>query len=351
MMLLTKSKYSFRAWLKIGVWLMLSIIVIGVGITWQLAKPVGRGGELIQFTIKRGESVNVISENLKQVKLINSKFWFETWVWLTGNESNIITGSYSLPSNINLINLTRIISGGIYPTADAEIQIIEGWTIKKIASYLEDKDIVKANDFIKFTTTVDYVDIIRQEVSSNILSSLPIDQGLEGYLFPDTYRIFYDASVSDIAVKMIDNLGSKFSINWQNVVNKKGYSIHQALTLASIIEMEVASDKDRALVADIFIRRLKANMGLQADSTINYITGKSHSSAQLSDLLIDSPYNTYKYKGLPPGPISNPSESSIKAVVYPEANPYWYFLTTNDGKVIYSKTFEEHRQAKFKYLN
>lgn len=103
------------------------------------------------------------------------------------------------------------------------------------------------------------------------------------------------------------------------------------------------------MVADIFYKRLVKGMALQADSTVNYVSGKSVSQASADDLKIDSPYNTYRYKGLPPGPICNPGLSAILAAIYPTPNPYWYFLTTPDGKVIYSKTHDEHVAAKAKY--
>ena len=149
---------------------------------------------------------------------------------------------------------------------------------------------------------------------------------------------------------MLSNFDKKFSTEIKNDIRNSGRTIHEIVTLASIVEREVPKDQDRILVYDIFLRRLKKNMALQADSTVNYATGKSSPQASLSDISLDSPYNTYKYRGLPAGPIGNPSLSSLMAAIYPEQNPYLYFLTEKDGRVHYSETFEEHKKKKNLYL-
>jgi len=183
----------------------------------------------------------------------------------------------------------------------------------------------------------------------SILASKPRNLDLEGYLFPDTYRIFRDASVTDVVKKMLGNLEAKLTPQMKKDITDSGKTIHEVLTLASIVEKEVSSDKDRKLVADIFYKRLKAGIALQADSTVNYVTGKSVSRASASDLEVESLYNTYQHRGLPPGPISNPSLSSIISAIYPTPNTYLYFLTTPSGEVIYNETFEGHVEDKNRY--
>jgi len=168
-------------------------------------------------------------------------------------------------------------------------------------------------------------------------------------LFPDTYRVFRDASISDIVKKILDNFNQKLTSELRFEIKSQGKNIHQILTLASILEKEVSTDQDRKLVAGIFYKRLELGMPLQADSTVNYVTGKDSSRASAKDLEIDSPYNTYKYRGLPPGPISNPGISSILAAIYPSSNNYLYFLTTPDGQVIYNETHDQHVIDKAKY--
>ena len=345
-----KPRWSFRYWLKLG--LVIATVIAGFSsyVGWQLVRPAGRGEDNISVMIEPGETVAQISRQLKTLGLIRSELFFAYWVRLSGREDKIVSGYYSLPANVHIINLTYLLTSGVGSAAEVKIRLIEGWTLKQIAEYLEREKILKADDFVATVTDPVSVKAIVARVNESFFLSKPAGASLEGYLFPDTYRIYYDASAEAIAVKMLANLYGKIPANWISLVNSRGYSLHEALTLASIVEKEVPGDQDRKLVADIFWRRLGKGIGLQADSTINYVTGKSDQAASSSDLQIDSAYNTYKYRGLPPGPISNPSLSALEAVIFPETNDYWYFLTTSEGAVIYSRTFEEHRAAKARYL-
>jgi len=128
-------------------------------------------------------------------------------------------------------------------------------------------------------------------------------------------------------------------------------NLFETVILASIIEREALYDEDRAMIADIFLKRLDDNIGLQSDATINYITGKKTTRPTFNDLQVDSPYNTYKYRGLPPGPICNPGLASLKAAVYPQVNDYYYFLTDRDGRAHFGRTYAEHQQNIARYLN
>ncbi len=183
-----------------------------------------------------------------------------------------------------------------------------------------------------------------------VAAQKPASVDLEGYLFPDTYRFFADATADDVAQKMVDTMDAQFTPDMRAELEKHGRTIHEALTVASIVEREVMDDADRATVADIFWRRLDAGMALQADSTVNYVTGGTSPSVSDDDRRVDSPYNTYLYPGLPPGPISNPGLASLTATVFPEANGYWYFLTDADGAVHYARTNDEQNANKARYL-
>ncbi|MCH7623546.1 MAG: endolytic transglycosylase MltG [Nitrospinae bacterium] len=216
--------------------------------------------------------------------------------------------------------------------------------LEEIADYLYQLGIAQPKEFF---------DVIQKKAdwwdNYDFLISRPRSADLEGYLFPDTYRVFRDASIKEIVQKMLDNFDNKISDELMVEIKRQGKTVHDILTLAAIIEKEVVGDKDRKIVADIFYKRLDAGMALQADSTVNYDSGASNARSSAKDLEIDSPYNTYKYRGLPPGPIANPGLSSILAAIYPETNPYWYFLTTPDGEAVYNVTFEEHVEDKNKY--
>ncbi len=247
-------------------------------------------------------------------------------------------------------------------TEEIAITLIEGWNVKDIAHYLDKQGIVKAEDFLKYQLEFD-------KSQYSFLQNVPKKYDLEGFLFPDTYRLFAsiknnDAKIASEAVikKLLDNFENKLPESAEAKAVKQGLSLYEAITLASIVEKEtgrnaatpeskVKLDEERKIVAGIFYNRLRTGMALESDATINYVTGKNLPSPTLEDLQINSAYNTYKYPGLPPGPIANPSLSSIEAVLNPIQTDYYYFLHKQpSGEPVYSKTFEEHVENKFKYL-
>ncbi len=175
-------------------------------------------------------------------------------------------------------------------------------------------------------------------------------KGREGYLFPDTY-LFNKSYPLNVLIKMMtDNFEKKITPELRQEIERQGKNLPEIIIATSLIEAEARTAEDRKLVADIIWRRLANNMPLQLDSTVNYVTGEKKPAISLKEQDIDSPYNTYKYKGLPPGPINNPGLESIEAAIYPQKNNYWYFLTGKDGKMYYAKNLEEHNLNKMKYL-
>ncbi|OGY89834.1 MAG: hypothetical protein A2927_01170 [Candidatus Komeilibacteria bacterium RIFCSPLOWO2_01_FULL_45_10] len=150
---------------------------------------------------------------------------------------------------------------------------------------------------------------------------------------------------------MLDNFGAKLTQEMRVDIKNAGKSIFEVITLASIIEKEVRTEQDMKMVADIFNKRLEQGIALQSDATVNYVTGKGLVQPTAADIAVDNLYNTYKYRGLPPGPIANPGLKAIKAAIYPTPNQYYYFLTTAEGEVIYSQTYQEHLKNKSVYLN
>lgn len=244
---------------------------------------------------------------------------------------------------------------------ETNITIIEGWRIADLAGYLENKGLVNAQTFLKSAKNFN-------AAGYDLLASRPGKASLEGYIFPDTYRLFKPETATDenfgaeLIKKALDNLELKFTPQMVAQAKTHNLSIHQIITLASIIEKETgrnavteeqktALDLERKNVASIFYNRLKIGMALESDATINYATGKSNPTPTQDDLDANSPYNTYKNRGLPPGPICNPSLSSILAALYPAQTDYYFFLHKQpSGEPVFSKTFEEHVKNKFKYL-
>jgi len=305
----------------------------------------GSSSETKSFTVESGWGSQKISGELAKAGLINNAYVFELYVWVKGLSSKLLPGDYKIPQNLNIPQLAAMLSHGVGTDREINLTFIEGWNDKEVANYLAGKGI---------TTQVNFFAVIQKKADwwnqYDFLADKPSDLDLEGYLFPDTYRVYRDATVEDIVQKMLDNFGKKLTPDLRAEIKRQGRTIHEVLTLASIVEKEVSVYSDRQMVADIFYKRIKAGIGLQSDATVNYATGLSTTRPTGKDLSVDSLYNTYKYKGLPPGPICNPGLEAIKAVIYPTGNLYLYFLTTADSSVIYSRTYAEHVAAKRKYL-
>jgi len=328
--------------------LILTSLSILVYFLYQVYSPITLESKEQDFVIEKGQGVNEISENLKKAKLIKNKFIFETYVFLRNVEKNFQVGEYKLESNINMVQLAKILTLGIGAVNEREIKIIEGWTLKEIGEYLEKEKIVDKKEFLDKTSDPAMLQAFKK--SYKFLEDKPEKIGLEGYLFPDTYRIFKNAKPEDILKKMLDNFDRKLTLEMREDIKVKNRTIFEAISLASIVEREVPKDKDRKIVAGIFWKRLEAGIPLQADSTLNYFTGRKSRALSSEELKIDSFYNTYLYPGLPPTPISNPGLSSLRAAIYPEESPYWYFLSKEDGETIFSQTFKEHVEKKMKWV-
>ncbi len=306
--------------------------------------------QITRFTINEGEGVNQISYHLKQQGVIRSSFVFETYVYLKGIEGNFKASNYILPHVINIKRLTEILTTG-QTDEEWKLTIPEGWTINDIAFKLESLGKFQAEELFDATGFNQPKNKIGFDISDyDFLTDLPKGANLEGYLFPDTYHYFAYATIDDVVRKMLNNFNKKLTPQMRHDIKQQGKTIFDIITLASIIEREVKTDQDRPIVAGIFWHRLAIGMPLQADSTINYITHKKTPAVSSADLELDSLYNTYKHRGLPPGPISNPGIESIKAAIYPKTTNYLYFLTDNNGRVYYAKTFEQHIENKNKYL-
>lgn len=321
---------------------LLAAVVYSGWLAYAILVPLDAAGSSQRLTIIPGQSVRDISHILAEHKVIRDPFAFELYARVMGFAGSIQAGIYTVSPSYSVPALAKAL-GAPTGVAEKEITIIEGWTINDIGVYLEKQGIVTRDDFSQALNGLDRKDypFLGPETKDS----------LEGYLFPDTYRIFDKATAGDVIKKMLDNFGGKIDPDMAAKARESGHSLHEVVTLASILEHEVQTEEDKAIVADIFYRRIAAGMRLQSDATVNYVTGKSELQPSSDDLTVDSHYNTYKYDGLPPGPIGNPGMSSIRAALMPKKNDYLFFLTTKDNQVIYSKTYDEHLANKRKYLS
>lgn len=275
-------------------------------------------------SIKTGDSLKEIGESLHKNNIIKSEFIFRITVIVLGGERRIIAGDYLLDNKETSVHLAYRFVKGQFHLEAIRITIPEGWNTKEIAGYLSKK-------IIKFDKDL----------------FLQLAQKDEGFLFPDTYFVSATASPEEIIGMMKGNFESK--IKTVKELSSSVRSLKEIITMASILEKE-ALPQDREMVSGILWKRISIGMPLQVDSSFTYINGKGTFDLTLDDLKIDSPYNSYKYKGLPPGPIGNPGLNSILASLKPIKTNYLYFLTEKDGIIHYAKTFEEHKRNKEKYL-
>lgn len=334
------------------VWATVLIVIVAVVVViafWQQVTSSHSSDTVTQlFSIEKGEGVNEISLNLLELDLISSTWNFETYVFLNGSEANFIAGTYSLNPSLSIRDIVKVLTQGEVSNEE-QITIIEGWASQDIAVYLEEKGVVSFDDFLLVVDVTNTTSIITDKTYS-FLDDKPTQAGLEGFLFPDTYRIYSNSDSIDIIERMLDNFEAKVSDDTIEGFKEQGLSVFEAVTLASIIEKEVRTTEDKKIAAGIFLTRMENGIALQSDATVNYVTGKNALQPTSEDLEVDSLYNTYQYAGLPPGPISNPSVSSLEAVANPTDTDYLYFLTKPDGTTVFSETYDEHLSNKRKYL-
>lgn len=279
------------------------------------------------FVIKQGETLNTIVNNLANEDLIRNKIVFYLIVKQLGIERKIQAGDFRLSPNMSAIELAKNLTHG---TLDIWITLIEGTRKEEMAQVISKNLDIPEIEFIKAAN--------------------------EGYIFPDTYLVPRTASAESILAIIKNNY--KFNQELHDLAKGKKLSEKQVLILASLVEREARQSATREKVASIILKRYLADWPLQIDATVQYALGyqsneKSWWKKDLTneDKKIDSPYNTYKNKGLPPEPICNPSLSSIKAVINADENtPYWYYITDKNGVMRYAVTLEEHQNNIKKYL-
>lgn len=325
------------------IFLLIAIAIIIAGGAYYLYLPPSGFNQDLTIMIDGGSSTKQIARELKSRGAIRSISFFNFVAGLSKAEKKLIAGEHQLKAKSNIQEILRQLQSKSNLNRERNITIIEGWRLKEIRDYLLSEGVVSQADFDEAAAIANWRN------KYDFLQDGKI-KTLEGFLFPDTYRIFTDASAKDIITKMLDNFDWKLTTAMKDELAAQKRSLYEVVILASIIEREALYDEDRFVISSIFLNRLKEGIGLQSDATINYITGKKTARPSYADLQADSPYNTYKYRGLPPGPISNPGFSSLKAAIYPQATDYFYFLTDSDGRAHFAKTYAGHQENISKYL-
>lgn len=305
----------------------------------------------VSFEVEQGESVAAVADKLEVEGIVRSAAFFRTYLSWKKLDTSLQAGSYTVEAPVTL---ARVIAALKAPTVgEREITIIPGWNIRDIAAYFEKEKIASEQEVLALLGDP-AVEGTRPtlDASGEIANAKPENISFEGYLRPDTFRFLHTATAEDILARLVREREKEFTPELVAQIEDSGRTLHEVVTMASILEREVHTPEDTALVADIFWRRYDNGWPLQADSTVHYVTGKRGDVfTTVAERGTDSPWNTYKYPGLPPGPIAMPKIATIRAAAEPKPNDYWYFLTTLDtGEVKYGRTLEEHNRNRALYL-
>ena len=335
------------------------VIICGLVYTgWQkvdemfFAPTDSQNQEVVSFSVKSGSSLSAVSKNLEAAGLIHNHTVFKYMADFMGMGQKIQSGDYELTRAMSATEiLDQLISGDGKPLT-MKITIIPGWTVEDVANYLvEIKVLSSADEFLNLCKSGEAYNgyyFIEEVMKTGTVSQRKY--ALEGYLSPNTYEIYTSSSADTLIKRLLTQTEAAYLSGYDERAQELGLTMDQVFTLASMIEKE-AKTSDFAKVSAVFHNRLKAGMTLGSDVTVKYASGSQKMSLNDSDLAVDSPYNTYTHKGLPVGPICNPSMDAVVAALYPDeqyvAQKYLYFCSAEpeSGKLVFSKTLEEHNKA------
>ncbi len=333
------------------IFVVATIIVIAGGVIYLSQRTIinhlnesrSQTGETIFFTIEQSETVNSVAERLHEEKLIRSPVYFRFRAQLTGQDQEIVAGRHELNTAMTTTQILDIItSEDNIAYEEITVRFVEGWRVDQYAEELVRVGLVTSTEeFIGATHE------LRWNNEFGFLHSRPSDVGLEGYLFPDTYIFRTDWTADQIIEVMLLNFQSKIPTDLQASASALGLTLHQALTLASIVERETSLEEERPMIASVYYNRLQLGMPLQADPTIQYATGTPEDWWPVitgDDLNQRGPYNTYLNPDLPPGPICNPGFDAINSAFGPAQTDFLFFVATGEGTHAFATTLEEHQE-------
>jgi UPF0755 protein len=323
----------------------LLLFVFGVGgvsyYIWNGLQPIEDGaGKKKVVEIPPNSSTGEIGKILEKNNLIKDAWLFSLYVKLRGNASQLQAGKYQFTVGQSIDQfLSKMSKGEIYKDT-ITVTIPEGFTVEQIATRLAEKGLVKKDVFLREVNTGKFP----QEIVKSIPADKRIKYRLEGYLFPDTYELKKGSTEHAIIERMLERFEEVWNPAWEDKLKQHKLTKHQAITLASIVEREVRAEEERKKVAGVYFNRLAKQMPLQADATVQYLFKKQKDRVMYDDLKINNPYNTYKIKGLPPGPIASPGEAALDAVVNAEKHNYLFYVTKKDGtgQHYFAATYQDH---------
>lgn len=315
---------------------VVGLIVLFIAIQWTVLPISWRAeSDSVYILVEQGDSMTRVVQKLKEARLIEGGTGLLTLARILGKDRHIQAGRYDFEKGIRLYSVLRKLTGG--GVTLKEVTIPEGLNLRQIAGILSRE------------LDIDSLEFVSLVADSQFSRSLGFPaSNLEGYLFPDTYKFSWGISPETAARILVDQFWKIFTDSLRRRANEIDFSLKEVVTLASMIEAEARDGDEREMISAVYHNRLKRGMLLQCDPTVIYALPELNRPLLLEDLEVDSPYNTYKYAGLPPGPICSPGKASILAAIYPAPVNYLYFVARGDGTHVFSSTLREHNNAKIK---
>ncbi|MFZ7134374.1 MAG: endolytic transglycosylase MltG [Eubacteriales bacterium] len=339
---------------KVYILISLALIILCFALYNLLLMPTYSKDKTITFKVDHGSTITDIAQQLKNSGLIRSVNAFKIYV-KTKDYHHFQVGYYQLKPDMSTKEIAyKINAGEVFFPNRITLTFKEGSTLLDMASTLGEKTNYSSSEILEIWNSDDYLNevIARYDFISKDIKDPSMKYSLNGYFFPETY-FFADENVSpeEVGHRMLQRMETVLDQHASTIKNSH-YSVHEILTLASIVEYEAKTEEDRPIIAGVFINRLKNNMKLESCATLEMATGIHKERYKNEDIKVNSPYNTYIVNGLPIGPGNCPGELSIKAVLYPQNHDYYFFLSDiyGDSKVYYAKTLSEHNKLKNKYL-
>lgn len=322
-------------WISAG--LILGLALASWSWYYLALRPVQAGStKTVSFEIPSGQGAPEIATRLKAAGLIRDRIAFQLYIDLHGLRADLQAGTYSLSAAKSSSQIADLLSQG--KVARNLLVIPEGSNLVQIEKLAAARGIA----------TADFKAALHDNYNDTYANQRPAGVDLEGYLFPDGYQINSSTTAHSLIQTMLTTFDQKITPDLASSLQAQGLSVNQGLTLASIVEREVANSADRPTVAQVFLSRIKAGQALQSDVTVQYAADQLGVPFNLN---LDSPYNTYRSKGLPPGPICSPGLDALTAVAHPSTTDYLYFIAGKDGKTHFAHTLAEHQANIAKYLN
>jgi len=307
-----------------------------IDITTFIKKPLNVRGNGEVFIIKPGQNLKQIAANLEKQSIISNKSYFILFAKYQKADTKLQAGEYILSASRSPQQILEILKKG--KVKQYRLTVPEGLNVNEVALVAEKAGFCSKSQFNNLCRDASFISSFDIKAPS-----------LEGYLFPDTYFFPKHASCREIISKMVENFNNTFTKKWKLAAEKMNFSIHDTVTLASIIEKETGDASERAIISSVFHNRLERNMRLESDPTVIYGIKNFDGNIKRKHLRTVTPYNTYQIKGLPAGPIANPGALSLHAALYPEKTSYLFFVSKKDSTHKFSETIKEHNKAVKKY--